>query len=128
MKKYSKRKLALGFLDLLERYSLAVAVRALAHEIITQKMTRETDFVVKEIERELMNRGSLSLHVVSRWKLAAKLQAMTEGFLKDRYDAKQITAIYATDPAAAGGLVATTPTSELDLSIAGKLEQLKRSF
>lgn len=126
MARLSRAKLAAGFVEMLETHSAQHATKALAAQVIEQKLTGQIDLLVSDIGRELLKtRGQLNAEVVSAHKLTHKVLDDVKAILKRETGAKSVTITESIDTGIRGGLIARTADLEFDLSIASKLKQLE---
>lgn len=125
MNNVSKKAVARAFVSLLEKYSFKELLPALAREIIAHRWTRELDVLIREISRELLTqRKQLTATVVSAHRLSSDLVTRLKQWLAQRTGASVITLSTHQDPSLVGGVIISTPTEEIDMSLRTQLKHL----
>lgn len=126
MQKYSRRKLAQGFVELLDRHAQADVVNSFAQVLHAHKLTHDLDLFVSDIALELLKRHRhLAARVTTARELPAKTMKMIRETLAGVTHATSVSVTTHIDPAQKGGVIITTPLGELDASIHSKLNHLK---
>lgn len=118
--KLSRRKLAMyaaeRLLDGEER-----VIEEIVGLLVSEKRQREIDLLVRDIEREMAQRGTVVATVESARELTAKDRSSIESLIAGRnVQLRQIV-----DPSLIGGFKLTTPNGVLDATIIRKLNQLR---
>lgn len=100
-------------------------LKVLAAYLETSGRVEEVDFIANDIAHELfVQRGELLVHVKSARPLEDKVRAELKKLLKELTDAQQIELSEDVDKTLLGGVVARTPSAQLDLSVRSKLKKL----
>lgn len=129
MKTASRRSLARAFLSVQAKRSRKHAVQALAALLLTQRRTKEVEYIVQEIGREwFFHSGELPAEVLSAQPLSTALRGKLETLLKKRMDAATVQAAYYVRPELKGGFLVRTPVGEIDASVARQLFILHHIF
>ena len=88
-------------------------------------MASDVELVLNDIKQELFETtGQLLVDVTSARVLGEAARSNLTTFLKDKTGAKNVVLQENVDPALVGGLVARTPSQELDTSLCTQLNQL----
>lgn len=125
MPTYSKKTLAKGAVELLDKHSLKEVALALAHKLKAQRATRDVSVMASLLGEELFKtKGHLSVHVVSAHKLSVSVRRKIERFLKQSTKAKTVGISYEVDKALIGGIKIVTPVGVFNMSITHTLHQL----
>ena len=126
MQKYSRRKLAQGFVELLDRHQQADVVAFFAQILAGHKLTHDLDLFANDVAHELLKRHR---HLVASITTAREVPARTLKLVREALqaltDAVDVSVTQHINPALKGGMVVRTPVGELDTSIASKLNYLK---
>ena len=126
MKAGSRSKLAKAFVKLLDKYPRAQLVKALAAVVVEQKLNNQLDLLMRDINRELFrSRGHVEIDVQSARALSDEVLAQLQKFIKIQTGATSVSSQKSLNKQLLGGLIATTPSHELDLSIRSKLQRLE---
>ncbi len=122
--KLSRRQLA-GYL--LDNYS-AESISQVAGYLVSNGRSKEVDLVIREVEAHLSKGGRTVARVASARKLGADEQRDVIKMLKTRNaDIQSVEIINEIDPSLLGGVVVRTPEQEVDVSIRGRLNRMKRA-
>ncbi len=121
--KISRRKLAKYVVDAIGngRKQAAILKELAAYLVLTGRQ-REAELVVRAIEDELAERGT----VIARVTVAHPLTAELTNAIKRLVDAKEIQINETVDPHVIGGVRVETPGSILDATIQRKLLALRQ--
>lgn len=104
------------------------AVNQVAGYLIANGRSKEVDLVVREIESRLDAQGRTVARVASARKLSADEQRNVVKMIKSRHaDIESVEIINEVDPSVLGGVVVRTPREEVDVSIRGRLNRMKRA-
>lgn len=123
---YSRRKLAQGFVELLDRHAQADVVRAFTQLLHTHKLTHDLDLFVSDIARELLKRHRhLAATVTTARALAPKTMNLIRETLEGVTHATSVSVTAHINKAQKGGVIIRTPIGELDASIQRQLNYLK---
>lgn len=126
MQKYSRRKLAQGFVELLDRHAQADVVKSFAQVLNAHKLTHDLDLFVSDIALELLKRHRhLAATVTTARELPSKTMQVIADTLKNLAQATSVSVTAHINKAQKGGVVIRTPLGELDASIQSKLNHLK---
>lgn len=121
--KISRRKLAQYAVEAYENGTLSEALQELAAYLIDARRLREAELVVRAIEDELAERGTVIARVASARPLTAELEAAITSLV----GAKEISILETTDQALIGGVRIETPGKLLDATIKRKLLALRQA-
>lgn len=97
----------------------------LAAYLVSEQRVKETDSLVRDIEKALATRGTLVAHISSARSLDSVQQSQIETLLKQRYNAKHVAIDTQTDDDLLGGVVIRTASDELDSSLRRNINRLK---
>ncbi|HLZ14900.1 MAG TPA: F0F1 ATP synthase subunit delta [Candidatus Saccharimonadales bacterium] len=93
--------------------------------VIEQHIAADIDLLINDIAQELYAQsGHLLVDVTSARKLSETVRASLKRTLQDATGAKRVELAEHLDPTLLGGLVARTPSHELDASVRTQLKQL----
>lgn len=100
-------------------------LKVLAAYLIDQNRAAETDLISNDIAHELFEQnGQLLVRVDSARPLGDNVRTSLKNLLQEQTGAKRVTLAEQVDPALLGGLIARTPSAQIDVSIRTKLKQL----
>lgn len=129
MKKYSRQSLAKAYLMLTQTKGKTHAVRALAAAVISQRQTKDLDFIIQAVSRELWHtKQELHATVTSARPLSQKIQTAIQELMQQKTGARSIVPTWQVDPALIGGFTVVTPALTLNASIARQLATLNTLF
>ncbi len=98
---------------------------ALAAYLVGHNMTQYVDVVMNDIAEELYEQSKLlTVEVTSARPLEKDAVKQLTDFMKQQTGAESISLHQTTDETLIGGMVARTPTAEIDASVRNKLRQL----
>lgn len=101
-------------------------VRQMAAFLVDSGRTREIDLLVGDIKKQIEKQYGVSVaEVVSARPLTDMLRSHIKQMVTSKTHAKSVRLSESVDEDLLGGAVVTTPDSEFDLSIRGKLKLLK---
>lgn len=120
----SRRQLASHVVDRLVSGDRSV-VRELAAYIVDERMTRELDLIIDEIEHEFVSRGRVVADVTSAYALDETSRRELTQFIAEATGAKSVELREDTAPELIGGVVIETPGKYFDGSLASQLNQLR---
>lgn len=127
MEKVSRKKFVRGMLALLEKYPREQVLPLLAREVVARGWSGEVDVLMKEAAKlRLQTDGQVEIQVRSARPLPPKLADRLASLFQASSGANTSHLQAAITPALKGGLVAETPTGQLDISIATLLNQLRK--
>lgn len=115
----SRRQLAKYVADRLHAGDQSV-INELAALLIEESREREADILARDIEDQLESLGTLVVSVES----ARPLSAASREEIKKRFDAKDVQIREIIRPSLIGGVKVSTPSTELDQTIATRLKAL----
>ena len=125
MIKLSRRQLAQAFIKLTAR-SHSQAVKVLAAYLVQTNRVRELDLVLNDIAQEVYEQsGRVYAKVTSARVVDESLRAKLISIIKQLSNATTVEIRPKIDESLIGGLIIETPELELDLSVRGKLNQLR---
>mgnify|MGYP001000005069 CR=1 FL=1 len=114
----SRRKLALYVVDQLDHgIDLDVTIRELAAYLIETKRTREANLIVRSIEDELADRGTVIAHVASARRLGDDIKVDLQRLL----NASTVHLTEEVDPSLIGGIRIEAPGKRLDATVKRKI-------
>lgn len=100
-------------------------MRTLAAFLAENNMLHDADLVMNDIAEELFRlNGQLAVAVTSARNLSDEARANLTDYLRQQTGATSVDIAESVDPSLIGGLIAQTPSSELDISVRNKLRQL----
>jgi F0F1-type ATP synthase delta subunit len=127
MEYISRKKMARAVVGMLSSHSVKEVMTAAAAEVTARRWTREVDGLVQDIAVELWHKEQHALVTIkSARALPAAVLSRIEKMLKERLAAKKMSVDTVVEPTLKGGIVTVTPIGVLDVSIAGRLHQLKQ--
>lgn len=103
-------------------------MQELAAYLVENRLVEDADLLINDIADELYQRsGRLVVEVTSAHPLSADARKRLTGYLQEQTGARQVELHELIDKDLIGGLVARTPSAELDVSIRNTLRQLMGS-
>lgn len=120
----SRRQLATYVADRLSDGDTSV-LKELAAYVVEERLTRELDLIVSEIEAEFAARGNVVADVTSAHALDDTSRSELKQFIAEATGAKSVEIREDVDAALIGGVVIETPGKYFDGSLASQLNQLK---
>lgn len=120
----SRRALAQHVVDRLMRQDISV-LPELAAYIIDERLTRQIDLIINEIEAEYAARGQVVADVTSARQLDASARRELEQFIAQATGANSVELREKQNAELIGGVVIETPGKYFDSSIKSQLNQLK---
>ena len=104
------------------------AAKQVAGYLVANGRSKEVDLVIREVEARLEKDGRAVARVQSARKLSADEQRNIIKMLKSQNsDINSVEIINEIDPSLVGGVVVRTPSTEVDVSIRGRLNRMKRA-
>lgn len=100
-------------------------LRQLAAYIVDERLTRQLDLIIDEIEHEFAVRGNVVADVASAYALDDASRRELIKFIASATDAKTVELRETTDAELIGGVVIETPGKYFDGSLSSQLNQLK---
>lgn len=103
----------------------AVVMREVAAYLIDNHMVDDADALINDIAEEIFAAtGRLVVEVSSARPLTDEAREGLITFLRDKTDASSVELHESVDESLIGGLIAKTPSAELDVSVRNTLRQL----
>jgi F0F1-type ATP synthase delta subunit len=100
-------------------------VKVLAAYLVDHNRTNEADLLSNDIAHELFEQsGELLVHIDSARPLGDSVRTALKDLLAGQTGAKRVALVEQADPALVGGLIARTPSAQLDVSVRDQLKQL----
>ncbi|HSX35002.1 MAG TPA: F0F1 ATP synthase subunit delta [Candidatus Saccharimonadales bacterium] len=100
-------------------------LKVTAAYLMEQRLVDDIDLFINDLASELYEQsGHLYVDVTSARKLTDTVRSELKHTLQNATGARHIELAEHIDPALLGGLIARTPTAELDASVRTKLKQL----
>jgi ATP synthase F1 delta subunit len=100
-------------------------MREVAAYLLENGMVEDADALINDIANELYERtGQLVVEVTSARPLSEEARTSLTQYLRDTTKAEDIALHELVDEDLIGGLIAKTPSAELDVSVRNKLRQL----
>ncbi len=100
-------------------------MHALAAYLVEHNMTPDADVIINDIADELYKQsGRLVVEVTSARQLSDDARLQLTEYMQDMTHAKTVELHETIDESLIGGLIAKTPSADLDLSVKAKLRQL----
>lgn len=109
---------------LLEGKNTKKLTKQLAALLVDEGRTKEIDLLMNDIAVEMERLGHSNVEVRSAHKLSSRVLRDLEKTVKELTNADSVTLNETIDQSLVGGLIATTPTVEIDLSVRTKLKAL----
>ena|SRR5688572_6682862 len=126
--KLSRQQLAKAFLKLANTESHAKAVKALAAYLLQHGRTQEVKLLINDIAQQTQaQHGRVYAKVTSARVVDESLRHELVSLIKELSNASSVEVHPAIDEALIGGLTIETPELAVDLSVRGKLNQLRMS-
>lgn len=125
--KVSRRTIARTVVSRLiaEPQKQAYWIQSLGAYLVEHNLTKQADLILKDIVSELyIQAGELSVDVVSARPLTDQIRMQLTQYLTDRTSAQSVQMQESVDPNLLGGLIASTPDFEIDMSVRKQLNQL----
>lgn len=128
-RKLSRRSIAEYFIDQIEAgTSQSTVVKQIAAYLIETRRTKEISLLIKDIEHELMQRGTVTATVTSAFKLGDTSLSSIKSMIRRLTDTKHVNLSTDVDRAVLGGIKLELPGKELDNTIARKLSGLRANY
>ena len=100
-------------------------LKATAAYLMENRMADDIDLIINDIAQELHKQsGHLLVDVTSARRLSDKVKLELQGALRKATGAKRVEMVEHIDPSLLGGLIARTPSHQLDTSVRSQLKQL----
>lgn len=99
-------------------------IKQLAALLVEEGKTKEIELLMNDVAVEMERLGHSYVEVQSTHKLAVRTLRDLEKSIKELTKAGSVTLNETIDQSLIGGLIATTPTVEIDLSVRTKLKAL----
>jgi len=100
-------------------------LKVLAAYLVDRNRAAEADLISNDIAHELFEQsGQLFVRVDSARPLGDNVRASLKELLQAQTGAKRVTLAERVDPTLLGGLIARTPSAQIDVSVRAKLKQL----
>jgi F-type H+-transporting ATPase subunit delta len=100
-------------------------LKVLAAYLIDQNRIGEAELIANDITHELFEQnGELLVRIDSARPLNDSVRSSLKDLLKEQTGAKRVALTEQVDPSLLGGLIARTPSAQMDVSIRTKLKQL----
>lgn len=100
-------------------------MRQLAAYIVEHNMVDDADVIINDIAEELYKQtGRLVVEVTSAHALSEDMRRQITEYLQQTTKARTVELHESVDENLIGGLIAKTPSGEIDLSVRSKLRQL----
>jgi ATP synthase F1 delta subunit len=127
MAKISRRAIARVVADKLSagKTDGKTIMREVAAYLLDNNMTGDADTLINDIAEELyLQTGRLVVEVTSAHALTDDARGNLVKYLQETTQAKSVELHEMIDESLLGGLIAKTPSAELDVSVRSKLRQL----
>ena len=112
---------------LLEGADKKELINKLAAYLVIEGRTDEVGLLMNDIALELERLGYSEVQVTSAHSLGNSVKAQLKEIIKAETGAKTVKLNETIDQSLVGGIIATTPSTEIDLSVRGKLKTLGAS-
>lgn len=100
--------------------------KQIAAYLIEQRRTRELDDLMRDVEKLRAQNGVLEARATSKYTLSPSVKRDLSALLKTHHDGiKTVVIDEQIDEDVIGGVLVETTSTQLDLTIANKLNQLK---
>ena len=121
----SRRKLVHAVVDRMESQGSKLAIRELAAYIATNRLGKQVELIVNDIERELAARGRVVADAYVARPLDDSTRKLLLDYVKQYSDSNDVTLREHTDPSLIGGVLVNVGGHQLDTTIKSKLKRLK---
>lgn len=126
MQRYSRRKLARGFVELLDRYRYGDVIATMVEVLVAHKMERQVDQFVLDLAHAIWLRHQhLLVDLTLARALPPRVVQEIGDAVREAAGAKTVAVSVNVDPGIRGGFIARTPIGELNTSISYKIKALK---
>jgi len=126
MSSVKRSQLAKAFVGLIGKYPTPRLVVVLARLVINNKLTGQVDLLVSDINQEISKRyGQLEAKVRTVHPLNDEVKQQLQQLIKSQTGSREVKLDIEEDKSLIGGLIASTPELEIDLSIKSKLRSIK---
>ncbi len=123
----TRRILAKKIAPLLIEGKAEQLIKQLAAYLVEEGRTGEIDLLMSDIALEMERLGHSDVQLVSAYELSQSLKTELENIIKVMTGAKTVKFCETIDQSLIGGIIATTPSAEIDLSVRSKLKMLGAS-
>lgn len=128
MAKLSRRQIAQAFVKLASTESHSKAVKSLAAYLVQHKRSAEIDLILNDIAQVIHDtQGRVFARITSARVVDESLRADLVKLIKKLAQASSVEIKPSIDESLIGGLIIETPELAVDLSVRGKLNQLRAS-
>jgi F0F1-type ATP synthase delta subunit len=121
----SRRKLVHTVVDRMQSQGSKPALRELAAYIVTNRLGKQAELIVSDIERELAARGRVVADVTAARPLDDSTRKVLLDYVKKHTDSSDVTLREHTDESIIGGVLVNAGGHQLDTTIKTKLKRLK---
>lgn len=112
---------------LLESSDRKVLVKQLAAYLVDEGRTAELELLMNDVALELERLGYSDVQLVSAHAVSNSVKQDLVQIIKTQTGAKEVSLNETIDQSLIGGIIATTPSTEIDLSVRSKLKTLGAS-
>jgi len=121
----SRRKLVQTIVDRMESHGSKAALSELAAYIVVNRLGKQTELIVSDIERELAARGRVVADVTAARPLDDSTRKLLLDYVKQHTDSSDVTLREHIDASLIGGVLVNAGGHQLDTTIKSKLKRLK---
>lgn len=121
----SRRKLVRAVVDRMESEGSAAALHELAAYIVLHRLTKQTELIISDIERELAARGRVVADVTTARPLDDSTRSVVLAYVKELQSSKDVNLREHIDESLIGGVLINSGGHQLDTTIKTKLKRLK---
>jgi len=112
---------------LLESSNREALVKQLAAYLVEEGRVAELELLMNDVALELERLGYSDVQLVSAHAVSSSVKQELVQIIKEQTGAKEVSLNETIDQSLIGGIIATTPSTEIDLSVRSKLKTLGAS-
>lgn len=121
----SRRKLVRTVVDRIESQGSKTALKELAAYIVAHRITKQTELIINDLERELAARGRVVADAYAARPLDDSTRKVVLDYVKKQTDARDVVLREHIDESLIGGVLVQAGGHQLDTTIKTKLKRLK---
>ena len=126
MFKATRSQLAKAFVAKSTEHGMSTLVSALARILVDQKMTDQTDLIIRDIARELqLQTGQTLVYATTAREISESLKKEITKTAQAKLGATDVVLSTGVDSELLGGVVIQTADEILDMSVRSKLKALR---
>ena len=121
----SRRKLVRTVVDRMESQGSKAALNELAAYIVANRITKQRELIISDIERELAARGRVVARVSAARPLDDSTRKLVLDYVKKQTKADEVALHEHIDESLIGGVLINAGGHQLDATVKTKLKRLK---